>query len=352
MRQHDAFVLLLMIVTAVSGQTTQYCGDCGCFGQAEYLSLLAIQMTAGGGATNDVTGGTAGGATIAPASSLETGVVDGVTLTAGASQVFVDGSTYAIGPGVLPVTVLIDAESFSFGPSGVGAAGTTIPFTHTVTASPTTNSTMGNIVANSSVTLLVPNPATASGSTGGTLGHTSASLTGSVTLLPPASSLIPTTVSASTLSAPTATVLPPPPPMASSSTTATTQVFTPSAVPSSVPIVETTDLNSNFVNTVLQYTNYYRSINQAAPVSWDPVKALYAQTYANECNFQHSRGPYGENLAIGGYSNPAFYIWYWYDEIMSVFLLHLSVSPSVRPTPYWTSSTLLFPSISLPHPSH
>ena len=65
---------------------------------------------------------------------------------------------------------------------------------------------------------------------------------------------------------------------------------------------------------MLQYHNEYRSINQAGPVTWDSVKAEYAQTYADNCDFVHSGGPYGENLAIGGDSNPAYYVWLWFNE--------------------------------------
>ncbi|KAF8027876.1 hypothetical protein BT93_E0716 [Corymbia citriodora subsp. variegata] len=39
------------------------------------------------------------------------------------------------------------------------------------------------------------------------------------------------------------------------------------------------------------------------PISWNRTVAAYAQKYANErkgdCNLEHSRGPYGENLAEG-----------------------------------------------------
>jgi pathogenesis-related protein 1 len=37
----------------------------------------------------------------------------------------------------------------------------------------------------------------------------------------------------------------------------------------------------------------------AAPLLWSKTLSDYAQTVSNTCNFAHSNGPYGENLAIG-----------------------------------------------------
>ena len=63
-------------------------------------------------------------------SAFETVTAEGVTIVVGNEEAFVGGTTYAIGPGAAPVTVEVDAELFSFGPSGVGLASTTIaPFT-------------------------------------------------------------------------------------------------------------------------------------------------------------------------------------------------------------------------------
>ena len=88
-----------------------------------------------------------------------------------------------------------------------------------------------------------------------------------------------------------------------SSTTSTTSTTAPA--PTGYYISQT------FIDTILRYHNNYRALHAAPPVTWDPIKALYAQRYANECVLQHSNGPYGENLAVGGFSNPAYYVYLW-----------------------------------------
>lgn len=45
--------------------------------------------------------------------------------------------------------------------------------------------------------------------------------------------------------------------------------------------------------------NAARSRYGAPPLLWSQTLAEYAQTVSNTCNFQHSNGPWGENLAIG-----------------------------------------------------
>ncbi|KIY66447.1 PR-1-like protein [Cylindrobasidium torrendii FP15055 ss-10] len=45
--------------------------------------------------------------------------------------------------------------------------------------------------------------------------------------------------------------------------------------------------------------NSVRAQHNAAPLVWDDALAQYAQDYANKCVWQHSGGPYGENLAAG-----------------------------------------------------
>ncbi|KAK4546095.1 hypothetical protein LTR36_002232 [Oleoguttula mirabilis] len=64
---------------------------------------------------------------------------------------------------------------------------------------------------------------------------------------------------------------------------------------------------------VLNSTNYYRTQHQASGLTWDTTLATYAQDYAEKCLWQHSGGPYGENLAEG-YSSPALGIDAWANE--------------------------------------
>jgi len=50
--------------------------------------------------------------------------------------------------------------------------------------------------------------------------------------------------------------------------------------------------------------NFYRVKFGCNPVEWDESVASFARNHANKCQFSHSGGPYGENLAMGsgGYS--------------------------------------------------
>jgi len=47
----------------------------------------------------------------------------------------------------------------------------------------------------------------------------------------------------------------------------------------------------------LDLHNQLRAKHGANPVTWDSTLADYANTYASKCVFEHSSGPYGENLA-------------------------------------------------------
>lgn len=50
-------------------------------------------------------------------------------------------------------------------------------------------------------------------------------------------------------------------------------------------------------------------------MSWNLTLSTYAETYLDtqQCNFAHSGGPYGENIAIG-YATPRAAITAWYNE--------------------------------------
>jgi uncharacterized protein YkwD len=45
--------------------------------------------------------------------------------------------------------------------------------------------------------------------------------------------------------------------------------------------------------------NKFRALHHAPPLVWDNTLANYALRYASQCQFQHSSGSYGENLAAG-----------------------------------------------------
>ncbi|KAK0622290.1 Protein PRY1 [Lasiodiplodia hormozganensis] len=52
-----------------------------------------------------------------------------------------------------------------------------------------------------------------------------------------------------------------------------------------------------FDNTVLDITNTVRQNYNASALSWNDTLADYAQAWSEGCKFEHSNGPYGENLA-------------------------------------------------------
>ncbi|KAI8067108.1 CAP domain-containing protein [Gongronella butleri] len=66
--------------------------------------------------------------------------------------------------------------------------------------------------------------------------------------------------------------------------------------------------------TILAVHNKYRAIHQAPPLKWDNTLANYASNYIGHCQFKHSGGPYGENLAMG-YGDWTSVVNAWYDEV-------------------------------------
>lgn len=59
--------------------------------------------------------------------------------------------------------------------------------------------------------------------------------------------------------------------------------------------------------------NKLRKLHDAPTMQWDNELALYAEKYASKCEFKHSHGEYGENLAAG-YPSAAAAINGWYTE--------------------------------------
>ncbi|EWC45648.1 hypothetical protein DRE_05209 [Drechslerella stenobrocha 248] len=77
-----------------------------------------------------------------------------------------------------------------------------------------------------------------------------------------------------------------------------------------------TSRQGKFSQDMLRITNELRAIHGSPPVVWNKTLATYASRWGRRCNFQHSRGPYGENLAGGGpMNNPVWYQWYLYSEV-------------------------------------
>ncbi|KZL82981.1 scp-like extracellular protein [Colletotrichum incanum] len=73
-----------------------------------------------------------------------------------------------------------------------------------------------------------------------------------------------------------------------------------------------------FTSAILNSTNFYRNEHNASDVAWNDTLADFATDYLNDmsgdsCDFEHSGGPYGENLAKG-YPNTTLSIEAWGDE--------------------------------------
>lgn len=83
-------------------------------------------------------------------------------------------------------------------------------------------------------------------------------------------------------------------------------------VPSNVPEWKDWDV---FTSALLNSTNTYRSQHNASDVSWNETLSDFAASYLDdgECEFEHSGGPYGENLAIG-YANVTVSVEAWGNE--------------------------------------
>lgn len=73
-------------------------------------------------------------------------------------------------------------------------------------------------------------------------------------------------------------------------------------------------VNDTFTSAILNSTNFYRAEHNASDVKWNTTLEDYAQDYLKStCDFEHSGGPYGENLAIGC-SNATSCVEAWGDE--------------------------------------
>lgn len=70
-----------------------------------------------------------------------------------------------------------------------------------------------------------------------------------------------------------------------------------------------------FTSAVLNSTNFYRTQHNASDVTWNTTLEEFAVDYLDEngCEFEHSGGPYGENLAMG-YPNATASVEAWGDE--------------------------------------
>ncbi|KAI0203562.1 CAP domain-containing protein [Astrocystis sublimbata] len=98
---------------------------------------------------------------------------------------------------------------------------------------------------------------------------------------------------------------------------ATTRIITVApSIPSSVP--QFVD-DKTFTSAILNSTNLYRDEHNATSLVWNETLEAFATDYLHskkvgaDCEFAHSGGPYGENLAIG-YPNATASIEAWGNE--------------------------------------
>ncbi|KAF9108273.1 hypothetical protein BGX29_002003 [Mortierella sp. GBA35] len=65
---------------------------------------------------------------------------------------------------------------------------------------------------------------------------------------------------------------------------------------------------------ILHTHNEYRKHHGSPPVSWNTVAAKFGNDWPTSCEFKHSGGKYGENIAYGYKDFPTM-IKAWYDEV-------------------------------------
>jgi uncharacterized protein YkwD len=107
------------------------------------------------------------------------------------------------------------------------------------------------------------------------------------------------------------------------------EVSTPSASPTDVAQAVETGMDSSasvttssssnldsFASSCANLHNSLRAKHSAPPVTWNSTLSDYALEYLSKqnCVFEHSGGPYGENIAMG-YSDATDAIQAWYDEV-------------------------------------
>ena len=92
---------------------------------------------------------------------------------------------------------------------------------------------------------------------------------------------------------------------------ATVTVQSPSVT--SVPDTTSYTNSENLQADILNSTNFYRYEHNATALTWNSSLASYAQSWASHCQWHHSGGPYGENLAAG-YPNVATAVDGWGNE--------------------------------------
>jgi len=79
------------------------------------------------------------------------------------------------------------------------------------------------------------------------------------------------------------------------------------------PTSTTYTSDTTFRNSILDAHNFYRDEHNASALTWNTTSAAYALDWASKCQFQHTGGPTGENLAAG-YANATAAVDGWGGE--------------------------------------
>jgi hypothetical protein len=89
--------------------------------------------------------------------------------------------------------------------------------------------------------------------------------------------------------------------------------ITMTAAASTSPLSPSYTTPIDFRTSILNSTNTYRYEHSASYIYWNSTLASYAQSYSQNCVWEHSHGPYGENLARG-YPDVPSAVDAWGDE--------------------------------------
>ncbi|KAF9580919.1 hypothetical protein BGW38_002245 [Lunasporangiospora selenospora] len=82
------------------------------------------------------------------------------------------------------------------------------------------------------------------------------------------------------------------------------------------PMMSASALTEDEKNAIVAKHNEVRALHGSPPLTWDDKLATFGDNWIQKCQFKHSGGPYGENLAAG-YKDFVSGVQAWYDEVKS-----------------------------------
>ncbi|KAL4782522.1 CAP domain-containing protein [Aspergillus varians] len=96
--------------------------------------------------------------------------------------------------------------------------------------------------------------------------------------------------------------------------TATATATTTTTATPEVPQDPSYTSSALFESSILKTTNAWRTAYNASSLVWNNTLATFANKWAEKCMWEHSGGPYGENLAFG-YANASSAVRAWGVEV-------------------------------------